>query len=81
IKGTDAEAVICWSTDKESAIVAQDMQTLHMDIPLLCSHGIATPAFIEAAGDAANGVIFPAGKLLVIDEVLADDPQKEVLSK
>jgi len=81
IKGTDAEAVICWSTDKESAIVAQDMQTLHMDIPLLCSHGIATPAFIEAAGDAANGVIFPAGKLLVIDEVPADDPQKEVLTK
>lgn len=80
IKGTSAEAVLCWSTDKESAIVAQDMQTLHMDIPLFCSHGIATPAFIVAAGDAANGVIFPAGKLLIVDQVPTDDPQKEVLT-
>jgi len=80
ISGTDAEAVVCWSTDKESAIVAQDMQTLHMDIPLFCSHGIANMAFIDAAGDAANGVIFPAGKLLIVDEVPASDPQKEVLT-
>ena len=81
IKGTDAEAVICWATDKESAVVALDMQTLHMDIPLVCSHGIANMDFIEQAGTAANGVIFPAGKLLIIDDVPATDPQKEVLTK
>ncbi|TET74510.1 MAG: ABC transporter substrate-binding protein [Dehalococcoidia bacterium] len=80
IKGTDAEAVICWATDKESAIVALDMQTLHMDIPLVCSHGIANMNFIEQAGTAANGVIFPAGKLLIIGDIPADDPQKEVLT-
>lgn len=79
IKGTDAEAVICWATDKESATVAIDMQTLNMDIPLYCSHGIANRAFIEQAGDAANGVIFPAGKLLAIDSVPDSDPQKDVL--
>jgi len=80
IGGTDAEAVVCWATDKESAIVAQDMQTLQMEIPLFCSHGIANMAFITAAGDAANGVIFPAGKLLIADLVPDDDPQKEVLT-
>ena len=79
IGGTDAEAVVCWATDKESATIAKDMQTLEMEIPLYCSHGIANRAFITAAGDAANGVIFPAGKLLIIDVVPADDPQKEVL--
>lgn len=81
IKGTDAQAVICWATDKESAIVAQDMKTLQMAIPLFCSHGIANKAFIDQAGAAANGVIFPAGKLLVVDVVPATDPQKEVLTK
>lgn len=81
IKGTDAQAVICWATDKESAIVAQDMKTLQMAIPLFCSHGIANKAFIDAAGAAANGVIFPAGKLLVVDVVPDSDPQKEVLTK
>ncbi len=81
IKGTDAQAVICWDTDQQSAIVAQDMKTLKMTIPLFCSHGIANPAFIKNAGEAANGVIFPAGKLLVVDEVPATDPQKAVLTQ
>ena len=80
IKGTDAQAVVCWDTDKASAVVAKDMQTLQFDIPLFCSHGIANQAFIDAAGDAANGVIFPAGKLLVVDDIPATDPQKEVLT-
>jgi branched-chain amino acid transport system substrate-binding protein len=52
-----------------------------MDIPLLCSHGIANMAFIDAAGTAANGVIFPAGKLIIADDIPADDPQKEVLTQ
>ncbi len=81
IGGTDAEAVVCWATDKESASVAKDMQTLQMAIPLYCSHGIANQAFIDAAGDAANGVIFPAGKLLIVDDLPDSDPQKEVLIK
>ena len=81
IKGTAPEAVICWATDKESAIVAVDMQTLQMDTPLFCSHGIANMGFITGAGDAANGVIFPAGKLLIINNVPASDPQKEVLTQ
>ncbi len=79
IMGTDAEAVICWATTDESATVALDMQTLGMDIPLYCSHGIANKDFIVQGGDAANGVIFPAGKLLFADKVLASDPQKQVL--
>lgn len=79
IKGTDAEAVIVWATDKESAMVASDLQALQMTIPLYASHGIANMAFINNAGDAANGVIFPAGKLLIADQVPASDPQQKVL--
>ena len=81
IKGTSAQAVICWATNKESAIVAQDMETLGFTIPLFCSHGVANKAFIEQAGDAANGVILPAGKLLVVDDVPSSDPQAKVLKK
>ena len=81
IGGTDAEAVVCWDTDKGSAIVALDMQTLQMEMPLLCSHGIANMAFIDAAGAAGNGVIFPAGKLIIVDDIPATDPQKDVLTQ
>jgi branched-chain amino acid transport system substrate-binding protein len=79
--GTTAQAVICWATNKESAIVAQDMKTLNITIPLFCSHGVANMAFITQAGDAANGVILPAGKLLVLDDVPSSDPQAKVLKK
>jgi len=81
IKGTQAQAVICWDTDQQAAIVASDTQKLQMSIPLFCSHGIANMAFIQNAGTAANGVIFPAGKLLVVNDVPASDPQKAVLTK
>jgi branched-chain amino acid transport system substrate-binding protein len=79
IKGTAAEAVVVWATDKESAIVASDMRALQMTIPLFASHGIANMAFIDNAGEAANGVLFPAGKLLIADQVPASDPQQKVL--
>lgn len=79
IRGTEAEAVICWGTNPGPSVIAQNMQALGMDLPLLNSHGIANKQFIDLAGDAANGVIFPAGKLLVADQLPDTDPQKEVL--
>ncbi len=81
IGGTSAEAVVCWTTDSDAATVALDMDTLQMEMTLYCSHGIANMNFITSAGDAANGVIFPAGKLLVVEDLPADDPQKEVLTQ
>lgn len=79
IKGTDAQAVICWGTNPGPALIAKNMQQLSMTLPLMNSHGIANQAFITLAGDAANGVIFPAGKLLVADQLDDSDPQKTLL--
>jgi branched-chain amino acid transport system substrate-binding protein len=81
IKGTDAQAIVCWDTDQQSAKVAQDIQTLHITLPFLCSHGIANTGFINAAGTAAEGVIFPAGKLLIAGVVPASDPQQKALTE
>ena len=59
---------MCWGTSPGPAIVARNMATLSMtNIPLYCSHGIAFQSFITAAGASANGVIFPCGKLPVVD--------------
>jgi len=80
IKNTDPEAIICWGTNPGPAIVARNMTSLGMrDIPLFCSHGIAFQSFIDLAGDAANGVIFPAGKLPIVDSLPGTDPQKALL--
>lgn len=65
IKGTPAAAVVVWGTNPGPASIAKNMQQLQMTIPYIGSHGIANQKFIELAGSAANGVVFPAGKLLI----------------
>lgn len=79
IKAKKPQAVVCWGTNPGPAIVAKNMKQLGMKMPLLMSHGIANKKFIELAGDAADGVIFPAGRLIVVDEIPNTDPQKKTL--
>ena len=48
-------------------------------VPVINSHGIANKKFIELAGDAANNIVFPAGKLTVAADLPDSDPQKTLL--
>jgi branched-chain amino acid transport system substrate-binding protein len=81
IKNSSPQAVVCWGTSPGPAIVARNMATLGMtNIPLYCSHGIAFQSFITAAGSSANGVIFPCGKLPIVDYLPDSDPQKALLT-
>lgn len=77
IKGTDTEALVVWGTNPGPAIAAKNMKQLGMTIPYVGSHGIANKKFIELGGDAANGVVFPAGKIL-IPESIENSAQKKV---
>ena len=79
IKTKKPQAVVCWGTNPGPAIVAKNMKQLGMKMPLLMSHGIANKTFIDLAGSAANGVIFPAGKLIVVNDISVSDPQKSTL--
>jgi len=81
IKGTDAEAIICWGTNPGPAVVAKNRKQLGITIPLYNSHGVASKKFIELAGDAAEGTYLPAGKLLIVDQLAANDPQRKILSE
>ncbi len=78
IRGTDAQAVICWGTGPAPALVAKNMKQLGFTIPLVQSHGAASKKFIELAGDAADGIILPAGKLAIFKQLPDTDPQKKV---
>ena len=79
IRAAKPQAVICWGTNPGPAMVAQNMRKLEMKQPLLMSHGISNMQFIKLAGKAAEGVIFPSGKIIVASQVPASDPQKKVL--
>jgi len=81
IRGTDAQAVVNWSIVPAQVIVAKNMVQLGIDIQLFLSHGFGNIKFVEAAGGAAEGIIFPAGRLLAVDTVPATNPQKKVLAE
>jgi branched-chain amino acid transport system substrate-binding protein len=80
IKGTDAEAIISWGIGAAPSQIAKNRKQLGITIPLYNSHGVASPRFIDGAAGAAEGTFLPAGKLIVIDQLADDDPQKKVLT-
>ncbi|KAB2911856.1 MAG: ABC transporter substrate-binding protein [Hyphomicrobiaceae bacterium] len=61
------------------AIVTRNYRQLGISVPLYQSHGVGSKGFIQAAGDAANGVRLPAAALLVADKLPDNDPQKKVV--
>jgi len=80
IERTSAQAILVWGTDPGPAIIARNIQELGIRIPHLESHGIASKEFIELAGSASNGVVFPAGRLL-LPETITDPMWKDAIEK
>ncbi len=79
IRGLNPDAVICWGTNPGPAVIARNRVQLGMNTPLYMSHGVASKRFIELAGEAAEGLILPAGRLAVADQLAEDHPQKALL--
>jgi branched-chain amino acid transport system substrate-binding protein len=80
VKGYAVQAVVNWSTEPAQAIVAKNMKQLAFDVPLFQSHGFGNISYVQAAGKAAEGIIFPCGRLLVADGLAANHVQKQVLT-
>jgi len=81
VKAAGAEAIINWSIEPAQAIVIKNARQLDFKGPIFQSHGFGNIKYVEAAGEAAEGVIFPAGRLLIADVLPKNHPQKAVLTK
>jgi len=79
IRGSRAQAIICWGTNPGPAVVARNVRQLNLTLPLYMSHGVSSKKFIELAGTAAEGIILPSGKVLVAPLLSDKDPQKKHL--
>jgi len=79
IKGTPAQALVVWGTNPGPASIAKNMQQLSITIPYVGSHGIANQKFIELAGPAANGVVFPAGRMLIPASIPANSEWRKLV--
>lgn len=79
IRAGKAQALICWGTNPGPAIIARNSRQLGMKLPLYMSHGVSSKKFISLAGDAAEGIILPSGRVLVADILPNSDRQKKPL--
>jgi len=81
INARNVQAIVNWSIEDAQSILPKNMRQLGMKTFLFQSHGFGNIKYVEAAGAAAEGIIFPAGRLLVADELSNEHPQKELLIK
>jgi branched-chain amino acid transport system substrate-binding protein len=59
IRSTNPDAIVEWSRYTEGALIHRQIKQMGWDLPRFGSDGIAAPAFLDLAKDAANGVIYP----------------------
>jgi branched-chain amino acid transport system substrate-binding protein len=79
IRGSKDQAIICWVTNPGPAKVARNARQLALNLPLYMSHGVSSKKFIDLAGDAAEGIILPSGRVIVANVLPKSDQQKKSL--
>ncbi len=79
VKAQNVQAVVNWSIEPAQSIVAKNMRQLGMEQPLFQSHGFGNISYVTAAGKAAEGIIFPCGRLFYAEQLPASHPQKQLL--
>jgi branched-chain amino acid transport system substrate-binding protein len=79
VKAVNPQATVIWSIPPSASIATKNYADLGIKAPMFQSHGVGNKKYIELAGPASNGVLFPAGKLLVAEQLADNDVQKPVL--
>jgi branched-chain amino acid transport system substrate-binding protein len=79
IKNANPQAIVCWTIGPAGAIVSKNKAQLGIKVPLFQCHGLPDPKYIELAGKASEGDRMPSTKLMAVNELKDDDPQKPVI--
>lgn len=79
IRGNKPDVIIAWALNPGMAIISRGVKQLDIKAPLYMSHGTATTKYLELAGEAADGVVHPAGKMAIFDSLPKSDPQAKLL--
>jgi len=81
VQASGCRAVEIGSTPPVASLVTIAVRNAMPSIPITLGHGVCNQSYIKTAGEAAEGVVFPCGKVTVIDQLTDTDPQKAVLQK
>jgi len=78
IKAKNPQALINWSIVPAQGLIAEQVKQVGLDVQLYQSHGFGNKGYIRPA---AEGILFPAGRLLVLDDIDPSNVQYDVLTK
>jgi branched-chain amino acid transport system substrate-binding protein len=80
LKAANVEAVLNWSIEPAQSIVIKNVRQIGLAVPIFQSHGFANVQYARAAGAAAEGVMFPASRIVIADALAPNDPQRPVVA-
>jgi branched-chain amino acid transport system substrate-binding protein len=81
LKAAKVQAVINWSIEPAQSIIPKNMKQMNFKVPLFQSHGFGNIKYAREAGKAAEGIIFPCGRLIIAEQLADTEKQKAVLVK
>jgi branched-chain amino acid transport system substrate-binding protein len=81
VVASGCDALIIGAVPPGAALVTVAAREGAPDLPVVLGHGVCNATMIDAAGAAAEGTVFPCGKLIFADLLPDDDPQKALLLK
>jgi branched-chain amino acid transport system substrate-binding protein len=79
LRASKPEAIFSFTTGEPAALIARNMQQLKFDVPLIVSHGNATPGFLKLVSRLSVKLIVPSGKIMAPDSLPNSDPSKAVI--
>lgn len=70
------QAIVVWTIGPAGAIIAKNAKQAKIAAPIFQCHGQPDQNYLNLAGDAANGTLMPATKLMVANQLPANDRQR-----
>ncbi|AEJ40630.1 Extracellular ligand-binding receptor [Sulfobacillus acidophilus TPY] len=79
LRAANPQAVVVWDIPPSADTVISDYRALGLPWPIFFSDGVSNDVFISLAKGAVNGAYVATTKLLIADQLPANDPQKTVI--
>ncbi|MCZ2820509.1 ABC transporter substrate-binding protein [Modestobacter sp. VKM Ac-2977] len=80
LRDAGADVNVIWGIPPAAGLAQRAYDQLGIETPVMQSHGIGNQVFLDTAGDAAEGMVAPLGRLVVAEQLPEDDPQKEIIT-
>ena len=75
------DAAVIWGIPPAASLAQVAYRQLGIKVPVYQSHGIGNQVFLDSSGASADGLLASLGRMLVADQLSADDPQYKVITQ